>query len=317
MNAPIDLRQLRYFVCLAEELHFGRAAERLGIAQAPLSQQISAMESRLGVTLFHRTTRRTRLTSSGETLLNHARSLLEGAERAVAHTRAMANETTGRITVGGVNLAMTHIIPPILAEFRRQRPAVIVDILHLGTAEQLRRLDTGEINVAFIRATDHAAYLQVETLLSEGFVGALPRDHRLTQKAELTLTDFAGEWLIGYAPILGAHYANFIMSELRRAGLQTRVIRECNHTTGVAAQVASGLGVAIMPSWISGLKSPWLEFRPITGMKPSADLMMSWPAGDISPLVAEFLATARRVVAHEAPGMGFVPAPALLAAPPG
>lgn len=87
MNEGIDLRRLRYFVCLADELHFGRAAERLGIAQAPLSQQIKLLEERLGVTLFHRTTRRTQLTSAGDTLLRHARDLLEGVDRAVAHTR--------------------------------------------------------------------------------------------------------------------------------------------------------------------------------------------------------------------------------------
>ena len=180
MNTGLDLRQLRYFVCLAEELHFGRAAERLGIAQAPLSQQIKVMEERLGVALFHRTTRRTRLTAAGETLLSHAQGLLDGMDRAVSHTRAMAGQTSGRLTIAGVNMAMTHVIPPILAEFRQKWPAVIVDIRHLGTTEQLRVLGTGEVDVAFIRPTDQAAFMQVEALLLEGFVAALPKGHPLT-----------------------------------------------------------------------------------------------------------------------------------------
>jgi DNA-binding transcriptional LysR family regulator len=309
MNSSIDLRQMRYFVCLAEELHFGRAAERLGIAQAPLSQQIKLIEERLGVALFHRTTRRTRLTAAGQTLLRHAREILDATDRAVAHTRAMAGEATGRITVAGVNVAMTHVIPPILAEFRKRWPAVIVDILPLGTAEQLRTLETGEITVAFIRPTEQVAYMQVETILSEGFVAALPRGHHLTAKSEIALRDFVGESLIGYAPILGANYATIMMTALRKAGLQTRVVRECTHTMAVAAQVASGLGVAIMPSWIANISSPYLEFRPIPELPQAIDLVVAWSAGEVSPIVRDFIATTRRVAAELSRQKIWQPAP--------
>lgn len=298
LRSYIDLRQLRYFVCLAEELHFGRAAERLGMAQAPLSQQIRLMEERLGVSLFHRTTRRTRLTSAGQTLLRHARELLDAADRAVAHTRAMAGEATGRITVAGVNVAMTHVIPPVLAAFRKLWPAVIVDVVPLGTAEQLRTLETGEINIAFIRPTERAAYMQVETIMSEGFVAAIPSGHRLTEKSDIALSDFEGESLIGYAPILGANYATIMMTALRKAGLQARVVQECTHTIAVATQVASGLGVAIMPSWIANIRSPYLEFRPIPELPCAIDLMVAWPTGEPSPIVRDFIATTRRVAAN-------------------
>src|SRR5690606_18365691 len=175
------------------------------------------------------------------------------------NTRAMAGEATGRIEVAGVNVAMTHVIPPVLAEFRKLWPAVIVDVAPLGTAEQLRTLETGEINVAFIRPTERAAYMQVETIMSEGFVAALPRGHRLASKSEIALRDFLGESLIGYAPILGAKYATIMMNALRKAGLQARLVQECTHTMAVATQVASGLGVAIMPSWIANIRSPYLE----------------------------------------------------------
>ncbi|MDP3339191.1 LysR substrate-binding domain-containing protein [Frigidibacter sp.] len=295
MNTGIDLRQLRYFVCLAEELHFGRAAQRLGIAQAPLSQQIRAMEERLGVALFHRTTRRTRLTAAGDTLLRHARGLLGGMDLAVAQTRAMAGETTGRITVAGVNLAMTHVIPPILAEFRKAWPAVIVDIIHLSTSEQLRRLELAEINVAFIRPTERPPHAQVETLMREGFVAALPTGHRLTAQESVSLQDLAQEPLIGYAPILGASYATLLMNEFRRAGLHLRIVQECTHTTSVAAHVASGLGVAVMPAWITNIRSPYLEFRPVPELPRAIELVAAWPGGESSPIVLDFLETTRRV----------------------
>ncbi|MFC7705536.1 LysR substrate-binding domain-containing protein [Plastorhodobacter daqingensis] len=308
MNTGIDLRQLRYFVCLADELHFGRAAERLGIAQAPLSQQIRAMEERLGVTLFHRTTRRTRLTAAGNTLLRHARSLLDGMDRAVAHTRAMAGETTGRITVAGVNMAMTHVIPPILAAFREKWPAVIVDIIHLGTSEQLRVLEAGDINIAFIRPTERAAHMQIETLMREGFVAAMPRNHPLTAKAEVTLQDLAQEPLIGYAPILGASYAVTLNAEFRRAGLHTRIVQECTHTTSVAAHVASGLGVAVMPAWITNIRSPYIAFRPVPELPRSIELVVAWPAGETSAIVLDFIETTRRVAPGLARELGLEPA---------
>lgn len=298
MNTGLDLRQLRYFVCLADELHFGRAAERLGIAQAPLSLQIRAMEDRLGVALFHRTTRRTRLTSAGETLLRHAQTILDGMDRAVAHTRAMAGEETGRLTIAGVNMAMTHVIPPILTEFRTAWPAVIVDVIHLGTSEQLRTLETGEINIAFIRPTHQAAHMQVETLLREGFVAALPKGHPLCAKAELSLSDIITEPLIGYAPILGANYATMLREAFRRTGMTPRIVQECTHTTSVAAQVASGLGLAVMPSWIQNIHSPYLEFRPVPELPRAIELVVAWPSGETAPMVRDFIATTRRVAAR-------------------
>lgn len=305
MNNGIDLRQLRYFVCLAEELHFGRAAERLGIAQAPLSQQIRAMEERLGVSLFQRTTRRTRMTSAGETLLSHARDLIDGMDRAVSHTRAMAGQSTGRLTIAGVNMAMTHVIPPILAEFRRKWPAVIVDIEHLGTSEQLRTLETGEVNIAFIRPTEQAAFMQVETLLREGFVAALPKGHPLASKSKISLRDIADEPLVGYAPILGANYAMLLRDAFRRAGLTPRFVQECTHTTSVAAQVASGLGLAVMPSWIRNIHSPYLEFRPVPDLPRAIELVVAWPKGETSPLIQDFIDVTRKVAARLSAEQGY------------
>lgn len=308
MKAPFDLRQLRYFVCLAEELHFGRAAERLGIAQAPLSMQIRQMEEQLGAVLFHRTTRRTRLTSAGETLLRHAQALLDGAERAVAHTRAMSNETGGRLRIAGVSVALSHVLPPILREFRRLRPAVIVQVTPLDTTTQLRVLEKGDINIAFIRPTERAAFMQMEHLMSEGFVAALPKGHRLAAKPALTLNDFAGESLIGYAPILGANYATIMTNALRRAGLQYRVVHEAGHTAAIATQVASGLGLAIMPSWIANHASPYLEFRPVTDLPQSIDLVVAWPMGETSAVTLDFVAVTKRLAPKIAHAIGFAPA---------
>lgn len=111
--------------------------------------------------------------------------------------------------------------------------------------------------------------------------------------------------MIGYAPILGANYAAIMLAALRRAGLEMRVIQECGHTSAVAAQVASGLGVAIMPSWITGVRNPYLEFRPIPEMPRSIDLVLAWPAGEISPVLRDFVAVARRIAPQVAAEQGF------------
>lgn len=308
MKSPFDLRQLRAFVCLAEELHFGRAAERLGISQAPLSMQIRQMEEALGVVLFHRTTRRTRLTSAGETLLGHARTLLDAAERAVAHTRAMSNESGGRLRVAGVAVALSHVLPPILQEFRRLHPAVIMQVFPLDTSTQLQQLEKGEINIAFIRPTERAPFMQTEKLMSEGFVAALPKGHRLIGKPLLELADFDGESLIGYAPMLGTGYATIMINALQQAGLQYRVIHEATHTNAIASLVASGLGVAIMPSWIANFASPYLEFRPIRDLPKTIDLVVAWPMGEISSLALDFIAVTKRLAPAIADRIGFDPA---------
>ncbi|MGJ8624389.1 MAG: LysR family substrate-binding domain-containing protein [Yoonia sp.] len=216
----------------------------------------------------------------------------------MAHTRATAGDSVGRITVGGVHIAMSHVIPPIVAEFRKTNPAVIVEVAPLGTAQQLQHLERGEIDVAFVRPSDRAAFMQMETLTSEGFVAVLPKGHKLAEKSELKLTDFAGEWMVGYAPVLGAYYSNIVLTELHRAGVIPRTIIQCTHTTAIAAQVASGIGVAIVPSWIMSIQSPFLEFRPVPELPKAIELAIAWGSRESALPVLDFIATARRVCAE-------------------
>lgn len=295
MKNSIELRHLAYFKCLAEELHFGRAAERLGIAQAPLSQQIRQLEDRLGTQLFHRTTRRVTLTAAGDTFLNHAKDILNEVDRAVAHTRSISGEQTGTIVVGGVHIALSHYLPAIIAEFRRSYPAVIVNVVHLGTGEQIRTLESGTINVAFIRPTSIAGFMQTETIAHEGYVAALPRAHPLATKPEIGLADFAGEPMVAYAPTLGASYYNRVMDALADIGIRPRIVQSEMHTLSVITLVASGIGVAIVPSWVRTISSPYVVYRPLDELSPDVELAIAWPRGETSPIVQDFVETSRRV----------------------
>ncbi|WP_342235357.1 LysR substrate-binding domain-containing protein [Inquilinus sp. OTU3971] len=298
MNRGIELRHLTYFACLAEELHFGRAADRLGMAQAPLSQQIRQLEERMGVRLFDRTTRRVKLTAAGEILLRHARDVLSGLDRAISHTRAISGEHVGHLVVGGVHLALSQFLPAIIRAFRQDYPAVSVDVVPLTTAEQLKTLDTGGINVAFIRPTTAAGFMQMERLSSEGFVAVLPRTHPLAAKPDLSLRDFSGQPFIGYAPILGASYSNLVLEAFRQAGVRPMVVQDASHTLSIVTLAAAGVGLGIVPSWVAHMPLPELAYRPLDDLPQAVELAIAWPAGETSPAVLDFVRISRLVAAQ-------------------
>ncbi|WP_366140049.1 LysR substrate-binding domain-containing protein [uncultured Jannaschia sp.] len=281
----------------------------MGIRQAPLSQQIKLLEDRLGSALFHRTTRRTRLTPAGETMLRHARDLLDGMDYAIAHTHAMAGESTGRLTVAGVQVALTHVLPPIIEAFRQSWPAIIIDVRHLGTGDQLRTLEAGETNIALIRPTEQAPFMQTRRLVSEPFLAALPRTHRLADRDVLRLTDFEGENMLGYANVLGAPYSGVVTEAFRQAGVHPRIVQTCTHTMTIATHVASGLGSAIVPAWISGMGLPRIAFRPVPELDQGIDLLIAWPSGETSPVVLDFIRTACGVSAEIATEIGMMRVP--------
>ncbi|WP_245447885.1 LysR family transcriptional regulator [Neorhizobium sp. T6_25] len=297
MKYGIEFRHLHYFACVAEELHFSRAADKLGMAQAPLSQQIRQLEDRLGTKLFRRTTRRVKLTPAGEIFLRHAQEILGGIDRAVTHTRSISGDDSGTISVSGVHVALSHVLPPVISEFRKRYPAMTVDVQVLGTAQQLELLQSSKVQVAFIRPTNPAGFLKTEHILQEGFVAVLPRDHRLAQKEDLTVKDFAGEPIITYAPTVGASYYHAIMGALRRVGVYPVIVQEVSHTLAIGTLVAAGVGIAIAPSWLAHNPSPFLVYRRLDDIPAEVELLVAWHAEEKSKIVLDFVETTRRVAA--------------------
>lgn len=293
MKYGIELRHLHYFVCVAEELHFSRAADRLGMAQAPLSQQIRLLEERLGTKLFRRTTRRVELTPAGEIFLRHSQEMLGGLDRAVTHTRSISGEKSGTISVSGVHLALSHVLPPIIRDFRKSYPAVTVDVQVLGTAQQLQLLQANKIQIAFIRSTNPAGFFKTERVLKEGFVAVVPIDHPLAEKESILIKDFAGEPIITYAPTVGASYYHAIMDALRRGGIHPVIVQEVSHTLAISTLVASGAGIAIAPSWLAYNPSPYVVYKPLPEIPEEVELLVAWHAEEQSRVVLDFLDLAR------------------------
>jgi DNA-binding transcriptional LysR family regulator len=297
----MELRHLRAFVAVAEELHFGRAARRLGVAQPPLSQLIRRLERDLGVALFTRTNRRVALTEAGAVLLPEARRIARDAEAAVDLVRRAQRGEVGRLTLGFVGSATDAVLPAILRAYRAECPEVMLDLRQLTSTEQAAALRAGALTAGLLRPPldpTHAAALAGETLLREPLVVALPHDHRLAGRGRVALKDLAGEpWILYPRERQPATYDQ-ILAACRRAGFAPRVVQEAVEMQTIAGLVAAGLGVSLVPASVAGLRPAGVVYRPLPYPAPFVELTIAWRRDDDSALLAGFLATVRRVAAE-------------------
>src|SRR3954463_8499423 len=196
----MELRHLRYFIAVAEELHFRRAAERLHMSQPPLSQQIRQLEEEVGVQLLTRNQRRVELTAAGAAFLVRAREILDAIEDAARQARRVQRGEGGRLGGGVVGAAMYSFVPELLRAFREQAPDIALRLHELGTTEQLRQLDDGRLDVGFLRTPGRWPGLAVETALEEPVLGARPAGPPLAKRPFLRLGDLEGESLVLLTP---------------------------------------------------------------------------------------------------------------------
>ncbi|MBT0668005.1 LysR family transcriptional regulator [Novosphingobium profundi] len=262
----MELRHLRYFVCVAEEMHFGRAAKRLGISQPPLSQQIRAMEEEMGVRLFDRTSRRVRLTEAGALFLPEAQATLRQADYALQTARRAGRGETGRLRIGfSTSVAFVPHVMDRLAEFRRRNPLVALQLDDIPRNEQLVRLDRGEIDIGIVRVFEtlelptgfHATCLQ-----RDGMALAMRRDHPLAlQAANPTLADLRGEALIMYGSINGAGFNEHLVAHCEAAGFHPHISVEASSLAALLGLTAAGFGVSLLTAPLSRLNLDTLVFR--------------------------------------------------------
>lgn len=288
----MELKTIRYFIAVAEELHFGRAARRLHISQPPLSRQIANLECELGCMLFRRTKRSVEMTAAGETLLVRARPLLVGLDDAADATRRAARGEIGRLSIGFFIGATYRLLPDALRVFRAQAPQVEVVFHEMRITAVPAAIASGLIDVGFLRPPVCDPLIATEVLLREPFVAALPEGHPLAQRRRLRLIDLANERFVMFTPGPSVLYSQ-ILAACNQAGFTPQVSYEAQHPETLLGLVRSGAGIALVASSIERRGDPGIAFRRVTGPLPLAEIAVAWRSNDPSPLVRTFLVAAR------------------------
>lgn len=296
----IELRHLRYFIAVAEEGHITRAADRLGMQQPPLSQQIKALEQALGAQLFRRKARGVDMTDAGRALLEEAREVFAHLDRAVETTRRTARGDEGRICVGVTPTAPFHpFVPQVIRGFRQSYPLVTLT-LEEGLSQDLLRLQNDRIDVAFVRnRVADAQGLTVTSLFEEPMLVALPRGHPLAANdpGALRLKQLANESFILYGPP-GSGIYDATIAACHQAGFSPRVGQLAPRITSTLGLVAAGLGISLVPESMRCVRLDGVLYQPLKGaVQPKAVLNLVSRSGDPSAVVRHFVRAVREHLA--------------------
>jgi len=308
-RAPFDveLRHLRYFVAVAEELHFRRAAERLGIAQPPLSRQIRQLEQAVGAPLFVRGRHGITLTRAGRALEPVARGILADVRRAVSTARRAASEApTSQLRLGYGWSATFEVLPALGRAFRARHPEIPLLAQPMWNSQLLAALLAGEIDLALTRYPEVAPQLAYATIRHEPLVVVVPRQHPLAGQPEVALAALAGERLIVFPRVLAPRFYDAILEICRRAGFEPHALDESFHTDWDLGLLSSADGVALAPATLAHTTPPGLALLPISAPAPSLDLTLCWRR-DTGSAAAQAFITLAHEVAHS---HGWLPAAA-------
>ena len=296
----MELRHLRYFLAVAEELHFTRAAERLGIGQPPLSQQIQQLERRLGVTLFLRGRRGVELPEAGQAFREEAIRVLQGAERAIETARRIGRSEIEKLTIGFTVSASFHpFVPRIIQACRQRYPNIAISLLEKTTNELVVAIRDGQADLAFIRApAPDTSGVQVDMLLDEPLVAVLPHDHRLARHKAVNLRDLDGESFIFYPRKVGTGIYDAVVQACESCGFTPQIRVEVPQMTSVVTFVAAGMGVSLVPYTMQQLQAEGVVYVPLADTPaPQAHLAMAYNPRALSGALDQFIARVREAAA--------------------
>ena len=272
----MELRHLRYFVAVAEELHFTRAAERLHIGQPPLSQQIQALEAELGVLLFQRNKRSVALTDAGRHLLGRARQVLAEAGGLGEEVRRVARGEVGELRIGYTSsLPLTSILRELIADHRRRFPQVTLRLREMYTNAQFEALHRGELDVGFVRFNDPAGPpgIRLQVLRRDPLRLIVPEEHRFAGRQSVSIAECRDEDFVAYPVSIGAGLVGLLMRLCARAGFVPRVTQEAGEALTLIGLVAAGFGVTVLPAPLEAVRAEGVRYIPLSD--PEAVLVMS------------------------------------------
>ena len=289
----IELRHLRYFVAVAEELHFGRAARRLGIAQPPLSLQIQRLEAELGVSLFDRTSRRVELTAAGHSLLEDGKRVIEDFYSAAEAARRAARGETGSLSVAFAASLISLSLPKIIRRFREEFPDVRLELRELSTGSQIAALRAGELDIGFLREPPADDAFVTETVMRERLLLAISKRHPLASRKRLRLIDVANEDFVLFPRDLAPGLHANVLAMCAQAGVQPRIVQTCRELYTTISLVEADLGVTIIPETVRKMGSHAVRYFPLTSPLAWTRIDAAWRPDNPSPIIPAFLAIAK------------------------
>lgn len=298
----LSLRLLRNFIVVAEERHFGRAAERLNMTQPPLSQQMKRLEERLGASLFERTTRSVQLTAAGKLLLKQGRRLVAESDDLELSVRRAAQGKAGTLAIGFVNTASCEVLPRTMAAYRQRYADVDLTLKPMHSYVALEELRVGRIDAAFVRPSDAALLdpgFDFTIAAREPMYAALPLHHPLSRRKSVPLQVLEGMPFVGYAPQDGRYFYEMTMGLFTQHRVRPNVVYESVMPT-MFAIVEAGMGVALVPASAAGTRRKGLCYRPlrVAGEPIEAVMHVARRADDESPAVRAFIEISSIVPGH-------------------
>jgi DNA-binding transcriptional LysR family regulator len=292
----VELRHLRYFVAVAEELHFGRAAQRLGIVQPALSKQIAALERELGVPLFSRTRRAVSITEAGQALYEEARNILQRAGHAAETAKLTESGALGSLAIGFIGPAMWNILPDLMRQHRDRVPGMHFRLHELSSDAIVEQVRDGILDVGFIRPFGHDEVVEIRTILREPFAIVVPEGHPLAKEEVVDLAAAAKETFVLVSRKQSPGYFDQCLALCQSYGFSPVVIEEGNTGGAMFGMVAAGLGVTLVPATSDAVQWPQIAFRPLTKSEPLVDLAIAYRRDDEGAALAAFLETVELVM---------------------
>ncbi len=287
----MELRHLRYFLAVAEEGNFTRAAARLGIGQPPLSQQIRDLESEIGAMLFHRVPHGAELTAAGAAFLPEAKASLAAAEKARLAAQSANRGETGRLSLGfTASSAFNPVVSTTIRRFQARWPDVQLSLTEMNTLGLMQKLEHGELDATFFRpGLDDPDGVRLKRLPDEPMVVALPASHALAKRKTLPLALLAKEPFILFPRLIGLSLYDDVVRACREAGFELKVAQEAPQISSVVNLVAADLGVSIVPASISQIKLAGVAYRPIEGPPAVARLALAVLRSKRSPVTENLM----------------------------
>lgn len=293
----MELRQLRYFLAVAQELHFGRAAERVHIAQSPLSRQIKQLEDELGAPLFIRNKHRIELSDAGRALIPEVEAILKATGQMRNSVLRSQQGMVGKLIIGYTNSAIYTDLPRILMTYRQSYPLVELVLRdNLLTPMQIDELEERRLDIGFLRPPTRSPNIELLTITRERLIVALPTAHPLAGTTRVDLSSLRDDSFICFSRSLDSALQTQVFRSCQDAGFSARVVQEVGDIPSMLMLVSSGMGVALVPSCAKNMRLQGVVFRPLLGGGPQLEMALAWNRSQQSALTEGFIRVARSIL---------------------